>query len=701
MRGDMTRAQDARPAASGALFQVRAGTVLLATSALVVLLLGGVGPTPGSHPLGSALAPPVARALSAGFVTHTATSAWAASHPLASITLNDCGRSPATICLNWTATTDLFFSNYTVSYSASGASGPFEVTGVLVSQSTTTFSRTGLAPGGTYWWQVIEYGSLGNSGSNVLTVIQPTLAFLNYTTPSGTTAKFTWTNNASYGGSIGFVDYGLYDSVSGGAPSRIASFTNAGLRTYTLSGLSAGTSYSFYLNTTDCYSGCGASNVNLSVTTSDTTTFGTALALVASVSANRPAVDAGELDYFICTPSGGTSPFTFAWNFGSGTFVNASSSVSRSFATPGSATVTCKITDAAMTTSTAATTVTVAADPTLTLTTNRSAVDVGQAIGFVCTVAQGTPPYSILWTFGDGTQVSGGVQTHSYTAAGQYSATCSATDATATPVAQSLSIPVSLALRVTVTSSSAAAAPGTPLMFTALPVNGSGSYTTYTWTFGDGASASTRVASHAYLASGAFTARLNVTDSNGAVAIAASPEAISPIRIVVASLTGSPTTATRLTFNASASGGAGGPFNFTWTFGDGTRAYGPETTHTYGKSGTYHPQLVVADRLGATNNTTLSPLAIGTPPGPFAWVSSSVLIGLGIIAGLLVAIVASWVYRRRESAAYRGLEGRFPVVDPAKTVSGAKVCPRCGTTNLPIRTTCAACGATLRRSLFE
>lgn len=690
-----------RPEGSGALLRERAGGVLLTTSVLLLLLLGGVGSIPGTHTPGATVTPPVVRTPGAGVVTHVAGSARPASHPLAGITLGEDGLSPAAIDLNWTATTDLFFSNYTVSYSASGAAGPFEVVGVLVSQSATTFSTTGLAPGGTYWWQVIEYGSLGNSVSNVLGVIQPTLAFLNYTMPNGTTAKFTWTNNASYGGSIGFVTYGLYDSVSGGAPAVIVNLTNSGLRTYTVSGLKTGTSYSFYLNTTDCYSGCGGSGANLSVTTSDTTTFGTVLTLVASVSANRPTVDVGELDYFICTPSGGTSPFAFAWNFGNGTFVNANSSVSQSFATPGRATVTCRITDAAKTTSTAATTVTVAADPTLTLTTNRTAVDVGQAIAFVCTVAQGTAPYSILWTFGDGTQVSGGLQSHAYTAAGQYSATCSATDATATPVAQSLSIPVSPVLHVTVTSTSPAAAPGTPLTFTALPVNGSGTYPAYAWNFGDGASATTRVASHAYLGSGAFTARLRVSDSNGATAIATAPESISPIRISVTPPGGSPTTATHLAFNASASGGAGGPFNFSWTFGDGTHAYGAGATHTYGKSGTYHPQLVVADRLGATNNTTLSPLAIGTAPGPFAWLSSSVLIGLGIIAGVLVAIVASWVYRRRESAAFRGLAGRFPVVNPAKTVSGAKVCPRCGTTNLPIRTTCAACGATLRRSLFE
>lgn len=697
----MSPGQVARRAGSADVPRVRAGGVLLATSVLAVLLLGGLGSVPGSHPLGSALASPVGLATGGSVLAHLAPHARPASSPLAGITLASSGVSPATIDLTWTATSDLFFSNYTVSYSGSGAAGPFESVGVVVSQSTTNFSTAGLAPGGTYWWQVIEYGLFGTSASNVLAVTQPTLAFLNYTMPNGTTAKFTWTNNASYGGSIGFVEYGLYDSVSGGAPALILNFTNSGLRTYTVSGLKTGTGYSFYLNTTDCYSGCGGNGANLSVTTSDTTTFGTVLTLVASVSANRPTVDVGELDYFICTPSGGASPFAFSWNFGNGTFVSANSSVSQSFATPGRATVTCKITDAAKTTSTAATSVTVAADPTLSLTTNRSAVDIGQSIAFDCTVAQGTPPYSVLWTFGDGTQLSGGLQSHTYAAAGDYSATCSATDATATPVAQSLSMPVSPLLHVTLTTTSSAAAPATPLLFTALPLNGSGTYSAYTWTFGDGASATTRVATHAYGGSGAFTARLRVTDSNGAVAVASASESISPIRIVVTPLTGSPTTATHLAFNASASGGAGGPYNFTWTFGDGTRAYGAGTTHAYGKSGTYHPQLVVADRLGASNNTTLSALSIGTPPGPFGWLSSGVLIGLGIVAGILVAIVASWVYRRRESVAYRGLEGRFPVVDPAKTVSGAKVCPRCGTTNLPIRTTCAACGASLRRPLFE
>ncbi|WP_299265138.1 PKD domain-containing protein [Halorientalis sp.] len=137
-----------------------------------------------------------------------------------------------------------------------------------------------------------------------------------------------------------------------------------------------------------------------------------------------------------------------------------------------------------------------------------------------------------------------------------------------------------------------------------------GSIVAYEWSFGDGTSATGQQAEHVYDEPGAYTARLTVTDDDGATTI-------EPVTVVVESNeppmpspTASSTTVESgqpITFDGSGSSDLDGSITlYQWDFGDGTTAAGQQVTHTYTESGSYAATLTVTDDDGATASSSVS-----------------------------------------------------------------------------------------------
>lgn len=663
-----------------------------------LLLVAGLSVLPASA-LGSGATPP-----GSAPVPHAALAAMhhstgvLAPRPQAVGTLSIPGLSPAAAHLNWSGG-GLGFTSYTVEFSSNGSAGPWSTASVITTQSTTSFGATGLTPGATYWWRVFENdGFFGTSYSNVVNATQPALANLTYSYLTSTDVQFNWTNSATYAGGLGFVSYQLYEVVGGAAPSLAATVTSEATKTATVTGLASGTGYLFFLNTTDCVAACGTGTPVESVTTSPPVTLGTPLPLSASVTPSRSVVDAGQLDQFTCTPSGGTSPFAFVWDLGNGTFVSAPPTVSASFSVPGPVTVTCRVDDATRTTATSAVTVTVAPRPTVNVSVSPAAVDLGQSPTFVCSPSAGVPPFTVVWSFGDGQSSSLPTTSHGYPLNGSFLATCVATDSVGTSASASVTVNVSRALAVRVGVSASPVAPTTTVTFTAIPANGSGSYLTFNWSFGDASYANLSSASitHAFTAAGNFSVLLLVSDSHGASksasvtvqVIALSAALITPLAAATA---GSP-----VHLEVGPSGGAGGPYNVTWFFGDGTSAYGAAVNHTFHASGTFAVSVRVMDRLGAARTVALGSIALSAAPAPPPPVSALELLVLGIGAGLIAAVTAFVVRRRAADRAYPALAGRVPTASPARLVGRGRRCRVCGHANTGIRESCEACGSPLR-----
>jgi len=322
---------------------------------------------------------------------------------------------------------------------------------------------------------------------------------------------------------------------------------------------------------------------------------------------------------------------------------------------------------------------------------------VGQVIGFSCTVSGGTMPYALTWLYGDGGTDTEAINSYTYAQSGNYTPACSVTDGAGVTDAPSLPLAVSPELNVTAVASSVAAAPGTVLTFDADVANGSGSYTAYSWSFAGGPAVPGASVSHAFSVPGEATARVAVTDSNGETETGSVVVDVSYISAVVTPRVTTATTGSEVRFDASASGGAGGPYTYLWRFGDGTTATGSSVVHWYNSTGKDTPTLVVTDRLGASNSTTLPTISVSAPTTPLGWLTGWVVLAIAVVIGAVLALFVLGRRRSREATELEGATPWVPPTDPKRTIRGRKVCPACGATNLPIRTTCSHCGKPLPR----
>jgi len=120
-------------------------------------------------------------------------------------------------------------------------------------------------------------------------------------------------------------------------------------------------------------------------------------------------------------------------------------------------------------------------------------------------------------------------------------------------------------------------------------------------------------------------------------------------------------------------------------------------TASYPSAGTYVAQCVVRDAAGSqvVASVFVNVRPVAPPPSVTA---PEVLVGSVGTGGALAAAVGT--YRRRDALTERAsaIARWLPPTGPAATVHGTKTCPRCGVANLPLRSTCQACGAPLPRN---
>jgi hypothetical protein len=185
--------------------------------------------------------------------------------------------------------------------------------------------------------------------------------------------------------------------------------------------------------------------------------------------------------------------------------------------------------------------------------------------------------------------------------------------------------PPSTGPSVTLGASPGSPAPGQSVALTAYASGGSGSYTNYAFTFGDGQSASGPYSSatHSYANAGTYTARCTVTDSqgksgSGSVNVSVGGGGGGSISVSVAASPSSAGIGIPIALTASASGGSGTYPTYTWNFGDETPPFsGPYAlvTHAYASAGSYSPRCTVTDSASASGigSTTVT---IGAAAGP-------------------------------------------------------------------------------------
>ncbi|MFT4258387.1 PKD domain-containing protein [Microbacterium sp.] len=214
---------------------------------------------------------------------------------------------------------------------------------------------------------------------------------------------------------------------------------------------------------------------------------------------------------------------SYAWDFGDGT-TGTGASVTHTYASAGTFTATLTVTDdsGATATKTKSVTTTLAPnqDPTAAFTASADLLTV--AVDAASSTDPDGTVTAYAWTFGDGATGTGATATHTYASAGTYTVTLTVTDDRGGSASTSHDVTVAPNQAPTAAFTSAA----TDLT---VSTNASGStdadgtIASYSWEFGDGATATGVTASHTYAAAGTYTVSLTVTDNGGATGTTTKP----------------------------------------------------------------------------------------------------------------------------------------------------------------------------------
>lgn len=303
---------------------------------------------------------------------------------------------------------------------------------------------------------------------------------------------------------------------------------------------------------------------------------------------------------------------SWEWTFGDGT-TGSGPSVVHAFPVAGEYPVVLTVRDDDGGEASAATTTIVNAPPTAAFAWAPLLPSPGQVVGFDGTSSadsDGTVAYW-EWDFGDGTRVTNKARPlHVFGAAGTFDVTMrivdnwGGTDEVTHPVVVN-AVPVA----VMDVSPLPPVAQGTTLAFgSGGSYDPDGSIAEVLWDFGDGTTAATPSASHAYPCPGLYTVTLTVTDDAGVTAQATRTVYVSNVAPSVelgAGLAGQE--GRGVPFAATVSDPcAASPLSYLWDFGDGTVATTPVATHAYADNGMFTASLCVTDNLNATTCDTVT-----------------------------------------------------------------------------------------------
>ncbi|TMI39733.1 PKD domain-containing protein [Candidatus Bathyarchaeota archaeon] len=162
-----------------------------------------------------------------------------------------------------------------------------------------------------------------------------------------------------------------------------------------------------------------------------------------TASLSNPVVE--QTISFTGSASGGTSPYSYSWNFGDSS-TGSGSPVSHVYQTAGVYTVVLTVTDTAGHVASASNTVTVTSPLSASFTYSPSNPAPLTNVQFTATTTGGTGPYGYSWDFGDGTTGTGASASHLYLLPGTYTVTLTVVDANGLTTTASTTVTVAISL---------------------------------------------------------------------------------------------------------------------------------------------------------------------------------------------------------------------------------------------------------------
>lgn len=328
-----------------------------------------------------------------------------------------------------------------------------------------------------------------------------------------------------------------------------------------------------------------------------------------------------DFDSSSSLPNGG-SIVSYVWDFGNG-HTGVGQTTGTIYTTPGQYVVVLNVTNDAGLWDTETKNVTVKEPPSAYFTYSPGLPLVNQQIVFNASLSNPNVGNitAFYWNFGDGTNGSGSVLTHSYSSFGNYSVTLLVTNSEGvnnsltltvrvlcTPICNFTWAPQQICAHKTVTFNASAS------------YDSDGSIVSYRWDFGDGnvTNSTNPILSHIYATFGTYLLNFTVTDNNDLsdsrqayVTVFEAPTAdfsVYPLNLRISQ---------NVTFNATSSTPNGGTIlQYKWNFADNTTDEGAIVQHMFATAGTYDVTLTVIDSEGLNAtvnqdvNVTANPISV-------------------------------------------------------------------------------------------
>jgi PKD repeat protein len=366
-------------------------------------------------------------------------------------------------------------------------------------------------------------------------------------------------------------------------------------------------------NPSHTYNNAGTFTATLTVANSAGQTSSASQAITVT-NAPQP-VSAG----FSASPTSGPAPLTVqftdqssgpvvsgSWNFGDDS-TSATTNPSHTYNNAGTFTATLTVTGSAGQTSSVSHTITVTNAPQPVSARFSASPTSGQAPLIVQFTDQSSGPVvSWNWNFGDGSSNSTQNPSHTYSGAGNFTATLTVANSAGQTSSVSHTITVTNAPQPVSARLSASPTSGQAPLTVQFTDQSTGPVVSGSWNFGDGSSSATTNPSHTYNNAGTFTATLTVTGSGGQTSSASQ----------TITVTNAPQTGVTANFSATPDSGqaplavqftdqSSGPVvSWKWSFGDGASSSAQNPSHTYNNAGTFTATLTVANSAGQTSSVS-------------------------------------------------------------------------------------------------
>ena len=328
---------------------------------------------------------------------------------------------------------------------------------------------------------------------------------------------------------------------------------------------------------------------------------------------------------FTGTPLSGTAPVTVAftdassadatawsWDFGDGTGSNAQNPA-HIYTAGGSYTVSMTATGPGGSdtmTKPGYVTVTEPA-PTAGFTASPTSGTAPLVVGFSDTSSGSVSSWS--WTFGDGATSSSQNPSHTYTTAGTYTVSLTVTGPGGSDTTTQTNL-VTVAEPAPTASFTGTPTSGTAPLAVSFSDTSGGNVTSWSWTFGDGATSTAQNPGHTYTSVGAYTVSLTVTGPGGSDTLTRTNYINVGDVAPTAGFSGTPLSGVAPLVVGFTDSSTGSVSTYSWSFGDGGSSSAQNPSHTYTSAGTYSVSLTVTGPGGSDTLTRSSYVVVTAPP---------------------------------------------------------------------------------------